>query len=58
VVSFTPLPLYPQKKSPQYPLDRRLVGQRAGLDDIEKRKFLQYRDSNSNLSVIQLVGSR
>jgi hypothetical protein len=26
VVSFTPLPLYPQGKSPWYPLDRRLGG--------------------------------
>jgi hypothetical protein len=26
VVSFTPLPLYPRGKSPQYPLDRRLGG--------------------------------
>jgi hypothetical protein len=26
VVSFTPRPLYPQGKSPQYPLDRRLGG--------------------------------
>jgi hypothetical protein len=25
VVSFTPRPLYPQGKSPWYPLDRRLV---------------------------------
>jgi hypothetical protein len=24
MVSFTPLPLYPRRKSPQYPLDRRL----------------------------------
>jgi len=26
VVSFTPWPLHPQGKSPQYPLDRRLGG--------------------------------
>jgi hypothetical protein len=26
VVSFTPWPLYPQVKSPFYPLDRKLVG--------------------------------
>jgi hypothetical protein len=30
-----PWPLYPKRKSPEYPLDRRL-----GLDDVEKRKFL------------------
>jgi hypothetical protein len=33
VVSFTPLPLYPRGKSPQYPLDRR-------LGDVERRKTL------------------
>jgi hypothetical protein len=27
-------------KSPQYPLDRRWVDPRVGLDDVEKRKFL------------------
>jgi hypothetical protein len=26
VVSFTPWPLYPRRKSPQYPVDRRLGG--------------------------------
>jgi hypothetical protein len=26
VVSFSPLPLYPQGKSPRYPLDRKLGG--------------------------------
>jgi hypothetical protein len=36
--SFTPLPLYPRKKSPRYALGRRLVGFRAGLDVVEKRK--------------------
>jgi hypothetical protein len=30
------LPLW---KESAYPLDRRLVGPRAGLDDVEKRKF-------------------
>jgi hypothetical protein len=40
VASFKPLPLYPQGKSPRYPFDRRLGGPRAGLDDVEKRKFL------------------
>jgi hypothetical protein len=39
-VSFTLLLLYPRKKRPRYPLDRRLGGPRAGLDDVEKRKFL------------------
>jgi hypothetical protein len=39
VVSFTPLPLYTQGKSPWYPLDRRLSGPRAGLDEVSKRKI-------------------
>jgi hypothetical protein len=30
----------PIGKSPRYPLDRRLGGPRANLDDVEKRKFL------------------
>jgi hypothetical protein len=40
VVAFTPRPLYFRRKSPQYPLDRRLGGPQSGLDDVEKRKFL------------------
>jgi len=41
VVSFTPRPLYPQGKSPWYPLDRRLDGpqSRAVLDAVVKRKI-------------------
>jgi hypothetical protein len=34
------------------------VGLRSGLDAVEKRKFLPYRDSNSDPSVIQPVASR
>jgi hypothetical protein len=34
------------------------VDLRAGLDDLEKRKSLPYRDSNSEPSVIQPVASR
>jgi len=34
VVSFTPRPLYSQRKSPRYPLDKRLVASRAGLDAV------------------------
>jgi hypothetical protein len=40
LVSFTPLPLYPRGKSPRYPLDRRLWGPRAGMNDAENIKFL------------------
>jgi hypothetical protein len=38
VVSFTPRPLYPQGKSPWYPLERRLGGpqSRSGRDGLEK----------------------
>jgi hypothetical protein len=31
---------------------------RAGLNDVEKLNLLTYRDSNSNNSVVQPVGSR
>jgi hypothetical protein len=40
VVRFTLRQLYPRGKSPRYPLYRRLDSPRAGLDDVEKRKFL------------------
>jgi hypothetical protein len=33
------------------------VDTRAGLDDMEKRKFLPHRDSNSNPSTVQFVFS-
>jgi hypothetical protein len=36
--SLTPLPLYPLDYSPQYPFDRRLVGDRAGMNSMEKEK--------------------
>jgi hypothetical protein len=39
VVSFTPRPLYPQGKSPLYPLDRMLGGPRAVLDAVSERKI-------------------
>jgi hypothetical protein len=38
VVSFTPRLLYPRAKSPRHPLY--WMGRRAGLDEVEKRKFL------------------
>jgi hypothetical protein len=33
------------------------VGPRAGLDDVEKRKFLPPRDSNSDPSVVHPIAS-
>jgi hypothetical protein len=38
VVGFTPRPLYPQGKSPRYPLDRRLGGTRAVLGAVDEEK--------------------
>jgi hypothetical protein len=40
MVSFTPRPLNPRGKSPRYHWIRGWVDPRAGLDDVEKRKFL------------------
>jgi hypothetical protein len=40
VVSFTPRPLYPRGKSHSTHWIGGWVGPRAGLDDVEKRKFL------------------
>jgi hypothetical protein len=34
------------------------VDPRAGLDDLEKRKHLIHRDTNSDTSVVQSVASR
>jgi hypothetical protein len=40
VVSFTPLPLYPRRKSPRYPLDRRLGGPQNQCENCgEENKF-------------------
>jgi hypothetical protein len=40
VVRFTPLPLYPRGKSPDTHWIGGCVGLRAGLDDVERAKFL------------------
>jgi hypothetical protein len=40
VVTFTTRPLYLRGKSPRYPMERRLGGLRAGLDDVKKKNFL------------------
>jgi hypothetical protein len=47
VISFTPRPLYPQGKSPWYPLRRNWVGPRTGLNAVVRRIISSpYRDSN------------
>jgi hypothetical protein len=54
VVSFTPRPLYPEGKSPWYPLDRRLGGPRAVLDAVVKRKIpSSRRESNPRTPIVQ-----
>jgi hypothetical protein len=59
VVSFTPRPLYLQKKSPWYPLDRRLGVLIDCLDAVEKRKIPSHRrESNSWTYIVQPVASR
>jgi hypothetical protein len=54
VVSFTPRPLYPP---PPTHWIGGWVNPRAGLDDVEKKKFLIYRGSNSNPSVVEPIVS-
>jgi len=50
VVSFMPWSLYPQGKSPWYPLDRRLGGPRAILDVVVKEKIPSlHRESNHRM---------
>jgi hypothetical protein len=39
-VSFTPLPLFPRGESSRCQFCRKLDGPRAGVDDVENRKFL------------------
>jgi hypothetical protein len=48
----------PREKAPGTHWIGGWVDPRAGLDNMEKRKFLPYRNSNSDLSVVQPVGSR
>jgi hypothetical protein len=56
VVSFTPRPLYPQGKSPWFTSDRRLVGPRAGLNAVAKRKIPNpFRESNPSRPARSLV---
>jgi hypothetical protein len=56
MVSFTPQPLYPQGKSPRYPLDRRLGGCTAVLDAVVKRKIPSpWRESNPRTPIFQPI---
>jgi hypothetical protein len=57
VVSFTSRPLYPQRKSPVTPLDRRLGWPKSWSGHCGENS-LPYRDSNSDPSVVQSVVSR
>jgi hypothetical protein len=48
--------LYPQGEEPRYPLDRRLVGIRAGLDTKVREKILCVcRGTNLDRPVVQSV---
>jgi hypothetical protein len=58
VVSFTPWPLYLRERAPGTHCIGGWVDPRACLDEMDKRKFLPYRDSNPDLSVVQPVASR
>jgi hypothetical protein len=56
VVSFTTRPLYPRGKSHRYPSG--WVNPTAGLDNVEKRKFLPLPRLELRPSVVQPVASR
>jgi hypothetical protein len=52
-------PLYPQGKSPWYPLNRRLVGLQYRLDAVVKIKILSHlRESNPRTPIVQPVVQR
>jgi hypothetical protein len=57
MVSFTPRPLYPQRKSPHYPQDRRLGGPqtRSGCGDDKGSPHWPYRKSNLGRPARSLV---
>jgi hypothetical protein len=57
VANFTPRPLYPRGKSPQYPSDRRLGGPQSRSGQFGENSW-PYRDSNSHPSVVQPIASR
>jgi hypothetical protein len=60
MVSFTPWLFNPGERAPGAHWIGGWVGLRAGLDDLEKRKFLNLLGtySNSDPSVVQLIASR
>jgi hypothetical protein len=59
VVSFTPLPLYPRERAPGTHFMGGWVDPRAGLDDMEKRKFFTLLGLELSLPlVVQPVASR
>jgi hypothetical protein len=52
VFRFLPLPLYPRRKSRGTNWTEGHVGPTAGLDDVEKRKFLTLPGLNSGTSFV------
>jgi hypothetical protein len=56
-MSFTPRPLYPQGKSPRYPLDRRLGGPQSRSGRGEDKILDPTRTHNSDPLVVQPVAS-
>jgi hypothetical protein len=59
VVSFMPRSLYPRKKNPRYPFDRRLDGPQKGSGRRgEEKIFYPIGTRNSEPSVVQPVASR
>jgi hypothetical protein len=57
MVSFMPRPLFPQRKSPWYPLDRRLSGRQSRCGRCSEEKNSQLMRSLEPL-IIQPVGQR
>jgi hypothetical protein len=55
VVSFSPRPLYPQGKSPWYPLDRRLGGpqSQSGYGGEEKMIFTYHRNQLKEIEIFR-----
>jgi hypothetical protein len=59
VVRFTIRPLYPQGKTPRYPLDTRLGGpQSLSGRSVEDTNFHAHRESNPDHSIIQPLARR